>query len=363
MLTIGAFAKLCNVTAKTLRYYDDAGILKAAWVNETNGYRYYSLEQQEVLQEIQSLKRLGFSLREIKALLLMNDEQKQQALREKKQQLACSLQNMENELVKFPEEDTGNNEDCLLHIPFENCPEMVGKWEFCGVDSASSLENVTVTTIKKADNSAYPFMYFLPGGAFYRTITWSKGVVYCLSPKLKQMIANPCRLIQQSEVRYLAIQWMETSQNTQPQFWIYRQLDNKHYTAKETYAARDCVDLPFVIDEQLVGTWHTYDIISSRSAFSPNRKRTKPEDWWITKMQITRQGLCIRTFNGQKGEYRKIDSYTKGVILDKESELAMKYWIKTVSDTVYLLMEHKSGDYQFNGQIRCYYVFQKEENQ
>jgi len=42
--TVGEMANLCNVTAKQLRYYDQQGLLKPAYRDRQNGYRYYVSE-------------------------------------------------------------------------------------------------------------------------------------------------------------------------------------------------------------------------------------------------------------------------------------------------------------------------------
>jgi len=70
---IGEMAQLHNVTVKTLRYYDEIDLLKPIFINEENGYRYYSTEQFEQLNSINFLKQLGFSLKEIKLHLDRRD--------------------------------------------------------------------------------------------------------------------------------------------------------------------------------------------------------------------------------------------------------------------------------------------------
>jgi len=40
LFKIGAFAKLSGVTVKTLRHYDELGLLKPARVDEESGYRF-----------------------------------------------------------------------------------------------------------------------------------------------------------------------------------------------------------------------------------------------------------------------------------------------------------------------------------
>ncbi|MDB7985121.1 MerR family transcriptional regulator [Faecalicoccus pleomorphus] len=60
----GQFAKLANVTERTIRYYDKIGLLKPSFVME-NGYRRYTQSDLLKLQKILSLKHMGFSLEEI----------------------------------------------------------------------------------------------------------------------------------------------------------------------------------------------------------------------------------------------------------------------------------------------------------
>ena len=44
LYTVGEFAKICHVTPRTLKYYEERHLLKPA-VTGDNGYRYYSLGQ------------------------------------------------------------------------------------------------------------------------------------------------------------------------------------------------------------------------------------------------------------------------------------------------------------------------------
>ena len=69
MFKIGDFSKLSFVTVKTLRYYDEIGLLKPVKVDRFTGYRYYSADQLPRLNYIVSLKNMGLSLEEIAALL------------------------------------------------------------------------------------------------------------------------------------------------------------------------------------------------------------------------------------------------------------------------------------------------------
>ena len=61
MFKIGDFSKLSRVSVKTLRYYDELGLLKPANVDDFTGYRYYVIDQMPRLNRILALKDLGFS--------------------------------------------------------------------------------------------------------------------------------------------------------------------------------------------------------------------------------------------------------------------------------------------------------------
>jgi len=65
MIKIGDFSKLSLVSVKTLRYYDEMGLLSPIETDRSTGYRYYSLDQLPRLNRILALKDLGFSLEQI----------------------------------------------------------------------------------------------------------------------------------------------------------------------------------------------------------------------------------------------------------------------------------------------------------
>lgn len=68
MYRIGLFSKMNKVTIKALRHYDDIGLLKPAYTDETSGYRYYTSEQLPILHQIISLRQMGFTLEEISSV-------------------------------------------------------------------------------------------------------------------------------------------------------------------------------------------------------------------------------------------------------------------------------------------------------
>ncbi|MCB6992145.1 MerR family transcriptional regulator [bacterium 210820-DFI.6.37] len=65
-LTVSEMSKLRNISIDTLKHYDRIGLLKPAYVNPQNQYRYYSAAQYDIIGLIIELRQLGMSLKDIK---------------------------------------------------------------------------------------------------------------------------------------------------------------------------------------------------------------------------------------------------------------------------------------------------------
>ena len=65
LFTIGEMADLFGINIRTLRYYDEIGILHPETADPDTGYRYYSTRQFERLNTIKYLRALGVSLKKI----------------------------------------------------------------------------------------------------------------------------------------------------------------------------------------------------------------------------------------------------------------------------------------------------------
>jgi len=73
LLSIGRLAKMASVSVDTVRYYNDIGVLEPAYVSGESGYRYYTAAQVILLEKIKELKAFGFSLNEIKKMLILDE--------------------------------------------------------------------------------------------------------------------------------------------------------------------------------------------------------------------------------------------------------------------------------------------------
>ena len=66
MYRIGEFSKLTNLSIRTIRYYNDIGLLIPEEVDIFTNYRYYGKRNIYEAKIIEELKSVGFTLEEIK---------------------------------------------------------------------------------------------------------------------------------------------------------------------------------------------------------------------------------------------------------------------------------------------------------
>lgn len=104
---IGDFSRLTNISIRTLRYYDEIGILKPEYVDPYSGYRYYTDKNLDEVRSITFLKQLSFSLEEIAqykdSLTSAVLEYKKNQLIEKRNEIdeqIAMINSLNNEIVK-----------------------------------------------------------------------------------------------------------------------------------------------------------------------------------------------------------------------------------------------------------------------
>lgn len=98
--TVKALAKLAGISSRTLRYYDEIGLLHPARIN-SSGYRIYSQFEVDMLQQILFYKELGFELSGIKSIVYQTNfdgvialKEHHEKLLEKKSQLEKLIENV-----------------------------------------------------------------------------------------------------------------------------------------------------------------------------------------------------------------------------------------------------------------------------
>lgn len=100
-MRISEVAKLTGITVRELHYYDEVGLLKPSEITEA-GYRLYSREDLEILQQILFFRELDFPLSQIKEIMNNPNYDKEEALKKQKELLIQQRQRIEG-LIKLIE--------------------------------------------------------------------------------------------------------------------------------------------------------------------------------------------------------------------------------------------------------------------
>ena len=69
MFRIGEFSKMGKTTIKTLRYYDEIGLLKPEETDRFTNYRLYTTQQLVKLHKIQQYRQIGLSVNEVNSIM------------------------------------------------------------------------------------------------------------------------------------------------------------------------------------------------------------------------------------------------------------------------------------------------------
>ncbi len=122
MYKIGEFSKMGKTTIKTLRFYDETGILKPEKIDDFTNYRMYTSAQLIKLHNIQSLRQIGLSIEEIRQILAGKNADG--ILENRKAWLALEMEKIRDQLsrVEFilstkQEEKTMNYQAKIKEIP------------------------------------------------------------------------------------------------------------------------------------------------------------------------------------------------------------------------------------------------------
>jgi Predicted transcriptional regulators len=103
--TISQLSKLAGVSSRTLRFYDETGLLPPKRIG-SNGYRIYGQGEVDLLQQILFFRELGVPLDEIKKIVKSEDyngtsalEKHLSELKERRERIETLIQNVEKTIA------------------------------------------------------------------------------------------------------------------------------------------------------------------------------------------------------------------------------------------------------------------------
>ncbi|MFA6941144.1 MAG: MerR family transcriptional regulator [Clostridiaceae bacterium] len=112
MYQIGEFLKMSKTTIKTLRYYDEIGLLEPEKVDDFTGYRFYTTQQLLKLHYIKAFKQIGLSINEIK--LIMAGQNEMNILKKRKSGLNAEMERITDQLSRIEFILSGKEEESFM---------------------------------------------------------------------------------------------------------------------------------------------------------------------------------------------------------------------------------------------------------
>ncbi len=160
--SISAFANACGTTKDTLYHYENQGVLVPN-TDEKNHYRYYSPEDFHRFQFIAHLRRMGFSLSEIRECLkkrnvasyvdilsLCQDKAKEEIYNAERQFDIASK--AKEAVTKFSNISFETPKVEYSDVEYFRCDEFCG--EFDSLDGLSQIENHLATAFNMSDTTS-----------------------------------------------------------------------------------------------------------------------------------------------------------------------------------------------------------------
>ena len=333
MIKIGDFAKMFDVSIKTVRFYEEKKLLQPAYVDVYTGYRYYDENNINEMSKILAYKDLGFELKEIRNIedqIILN---KIQEYREKINKIHSNINTLDS-LLKSKER---GNYDMKT---FVNDERVIGKWKLVGLSNTKEEYNEG----KFLDESiGIKELYLMDKGLEYWVISWTKNIIYIKNEPYNYEIED--------NKLYLYLTGLYSDEE---KVAIYEKVDSNHYTVEEIMI-KDNTDVLFTQDNELVGLWNCVGLCDKLNDFDPKNMET--ENLFLKNLSVFPNGNISLTFYNDKS---KVISYTKGYIKNLCFDNTMcAYKIEKVNNKEYLIVEWKSGDYVFGGYVNCCYVFEK----
>ncbi|MBR5521203.1 MAG: MerR family transcriptional regulator [Oscillospiraceae bacterium] len=114
---IGQLSDIAGISSRTLRYYDEIGLLRPSGKNRS-GYRFYTQSEVDILHQIMFYRQSGMALNDIKAIICSQDfdplnamEQHKEKLLQQRKELDNLIKNAEKTIKMLKGETMMNNKE------------------------------------------------------------------------------------------------------------------------------------------------------------------------------------------------------------------------------------------------------------
>ena len=335
MIKIGELSNITGISIQTIRFYECKGLISPTEVDRWTGYRYYDENAIVRLSEINYLKELGFSLKEIRNL-------DNKLIANKLVEIQGNISKLKQNYRKLSSIRKKINGGFKMKN-FVNDERVIGKWQKVAV--VKNKEDYVKNEFVEDDIFDFPTLYFLPNGQQYWVFSWTKDTLYIKDREMPYEILD----------NKLFIGIVDNKSNEIDNYAVYKQVDNKKYTREEIIVNKDDINIDFQTDKNVIGFWETQDFVIKKEDYIPNVKQFQGEFIW-KKLIFEPDGTLIITF---KDDHINKLAWSNGVIINKYDNFVNKYEIKKINDVEYMFLEWKSGDYMWGDKEIPYCILKR----
>ncbi len=335
MLKIGDLSKITDVSVKTIRFYEEEGLIRPIEVDRWTGYRYYDDSSIERISQIVYLKSLGFTLKEIANFSDEIIAEKTKEIQDKVIKLNDSIREL-----KTLRQQKGE----YIMKNFVNDEKVIGKWKRIGiVEQIEDFKKGNIDIDSKVFDK-FKEIYFLPNGQEYWTLSWSKEKLFVKDRVFAYKIIDG--------VMYIGV--VDKHTDKVDCYAVYEQVDNKAYSVNEIMISDD-TNIPFIYDEKVVGFWEVVDFVNDKNKFDTTCRFAR-EELFLKNYAFSPDGKLIATFDRER---TNILSWSKGCVINNIIKTVSEYEIRVINNKDYMFVEWKSGDYTYGGKVYGYYVLKR----
>ena len=227
-------------------------------------------------------------------------------------------------------------------MDFVNDDSVIGRWKNIGW-----IEDINDFSVKKlkAKSNDFEDLYFLPAGEPYWIFEgWTKGFLLIHYGGDEPILTYKYETRDIDEKKYLFLRLENKTE-------VFIKISDEHYE-KEVLGRHDNIDLPFVYDKHVVGTWNSVGFVDKIEDFSPDERI---ENLYLQSIEFKGDGTAIQKYMDEEWQ----DKWTNGYVLNLHRTTAAAYEIHKIDGIEYLFLEWKMGNYIYGGIKPSIYVFER----
>ncbi len=381
MYKIGELSRLCRIPVKTLRYYDDIGLLPPDTIDPFTGYRYYTAARLGDCIRILTLKELGFTLDEIRCHLQTGDTET--LIARKEEELTALIAHTEKRLRRLEQLKTMTAEGDFSMIPMCILPGETIRIAYCRrlysakEDAAAVTEALYAalpsyvrgkrrvlinyeTTFREKDfdlAAGVEITGKLPDDLPYmvKTIDLSGdcATLVCPQTAVEEGYRDLLRQVEEYPAQVIgAVYEIDHGDGT-----VELKIPVCRLTEASVYPPVDAME-PFVDHPEVLGKWKLLDIVPTREHFLYGHEKC-PHSGWLDTLYFL-----------EKGEpYWGVAGWTKGQLYTygnaAQRMLANGYEIEqdtTGQSFLYLHMKHNVDGQGISRGMPEVWVYEKEDS-